>query len=376
MVILLDEISWMGSQDINFPSHLKNAWDLHFSDHTNLILILCGSVSTWIQQNILKASQFVGRISADFTLQELPLKTVSEFWGKWDSKVTNFEKLKLISVLGLIPKYLEEINYSLSAEENINQLCFQPEGFLNTEFDKIFTDIFEKKTKTYKKIAQCLINQNLTASEIAKKLKIELSSSFLEYLENLEISGFISRDYSFSLSKEKSKNSIFRIKDNYLRFALKYIEPSKIKTKYFVPRIRSLEHLPQWSTIAGLQFENMVLNHLDEVLERMNIPISQVLTASSYRQSEKTRNHGACQIDLMIQTRDQTAYICEIKLRNEITRKVISEVERKINILEKKRNWSLRPVLIYGGKINTNDQSEIENYFSKLISVEDLLRSR
>lgn len=151
VVILFDEISWMGSQDINFPSHLKNAWDLHFSDHTNLILILCGSVSTWIQQNILKASQFVERISADFTLQELPLKTVSEFWGKWDSKVANFEKLKLISVLGLVPKYLEEINYSLSAEENINQLCFQPEGFLNTEFDKIFTDIFEKKQKLIKK---------------------------------------------------------------------------------------------------------------------------------------------------------------------------------------------------------------------------------
>lgn len=72
----------------------------------------------------------------------------------------------------------------------------------------------------------------------------------------------------------------------------------------------------------------MVLNHLDEVLERMNISISQVLTASSYRQSEKTRNHGACQTDLMIQTRDQTAYICEIKLSNEMTRKVIFQINK------------------------------------------------
>ena len=63
IVIVLDEISWMGSEDPNFLGHLKNAWDLYFSTNPNLILILCGSVSSWIEANILSNTGFLGRVS-------------------------------------------------------------------------------------------------------------------------------------------------------------------------------------------------------------------------------------------------------------------------------------------------------------------------
>ena len=40
VVIVLDEISWMGSEDPDFLGQLKTAWDLHFSENPDLILIL------------------------------------------------------------------------------------------------------------------------------------------------------------------------------------------------------------------------------------------------------------------------------------------------------------------------------------------------
>ena len=47
-IIVLDEISWIGTKDPDFLGKLKNAWDMHFKKNPKLILIICGSASTWI----------------------------------------------------------------------------------------------------------------------------------------------------------------------------------------------------------------------------------------------------------------------------------------------------------------------------------------
>lgn len=49
----------MGGYDRTFPVKLKMAWDNLFKEHTDLIVSVCGSVSTWIHKNILKSKGFV-----------------------------------------------------------------------------------------------------------------------------------------------------------------------------------------------------------------------------------------------------------------------------------------------------------------------------
>ena len=108
VVILLDEISWMGSQDPTFLGKLKNAWDLEFQKNPNLILVLCGSVSTWIDQNIISSTAFFGRISLFITLDELPLHTCYELLKKQGCRVSSYEAFKLLSVSGGIPWYISQ----------------------------------------------------------------------------------------------------------------------------------------------------------------------------------------------------------------------------------------------------------------------------
>ena len=60
VVLLLDEISWMAAGDADFAGHLKTAWDTHFSKRQRLVVVLCGSVSSWIEHNILNNTGFVG----------------------------------------------------------------------------------------------------------------------------------------------------------------------------------------------------------------------------------------------------------------------------------------------------------------------------
>ena len=42
IVLVFDEISWIGSKDPTFLGYLKEAWDRHFSKNPELIFIVCG----------------------------------------------------------------------------------------------------------------------------------------------------------------------------------------------------------------------------------------------------------------------------------------------------------------------------------------------
>ena len=46
IIVLLEEISWMGKYDPGFAGELKYAWDNWFSQHPKVIVFLCGSVSS------------------------------------------------------------------------------------------------------------------------------------------------------------------------------------------------------------------------------------------------------------------------------------------------------------------------------------------
>ena len=115
VLLLLDEISWMGSEDPAFLGKIKNFWDCYLKKNSQLIFIICGSASAWIEKNILTNTGFVGRISYRLTLEELSLAECRNFWPK---HISAYEKFKLLSITGGIPKYLEEIDFKLSAEEN------------------------------------------------------------------------------------------------------------------------------------------------------------------------------------------------------------------------------------------------------------------
>ena len=52
------------------------------------------------------------------------------------------EKFDILSVVGGVPKYLEEIRPSLTADENIRRMCFLKQGLLFREFDETFSDVF------------------------------------------------------------------------------------------------------------------------------------------------------------------------------------------------------------------------------------------
>lgn len=285
----------------------------------------------------------MGRVSLTIRLEELPLYDANQFWE--NRSISSYEKFKVLGVTGGIPRYLEEIRPELTAEENIKKMCFSKGGILVEEFDKIFHDIFEKKADSYKKIVQTLTLGRLEIKEICEKLNIEPSGTISKELQTLMLSGFIARDYVWNNGEKKAKLSKYRLKDNYLRFYLKYIEPKKDLINKGLYDQLHLEELNQWDTIMGLQFENLVHNNLRSIQQILNISSSSMLSASSYFQ-KKTLRKESCQIDLLIQNK-HTLYVCEINFRKAIPFSIIEEVSEKIRKLKVEKMLSVRPVLIY-----------------------------
>jgi len=369
-VVLLDEISWMSSGDKNFAGTLKIAWDTQLKRHPRLVLVLCGSVSSWIEDNILKNTGFRGRVSLVLKIEELSLYHSNQFWGNAPGKISCFEKFKLLSVTGGVPKYLEEIDKNQSAEKNILHLCFQKEGYLFREYEEIFSDTFGKRSPTYKKIIEKLADGHQAVKDIASYLGWKQGGTINHYLEDLEKSGFISSYTSKKPGKKgTSKNMRFRLCDNYLRFYLKYIYPQKPAINSRHIEHLELDTLPGWDTIMGLQFENLILNNYKLVCSILGINLSSIMGAGPYYQ-KTTKSKPGYQIDLLIETR-YTIYICEIKFRKLIDKQVIQDVQKKMINLNCPKHLSIRPVLIYVGELDKAILAE--DFFAHLIAFDQLL---
>jgi len=372
VLILLDEISWLATDDVTFHGKLKTAWDVYFKQNANLILVICGSVSTWIEKNILSGTGFVGRISYTMNLEELPLSDCNKFWDKTSGFVAPFEKIKVLSITAGVPRYLEEINTNISAEDNIRNIMFKKGGFLFAEFEQIFHDIFSKRSRIYKNLLENILYKKYTHDEIYNLLDVEKGGLISEYLSDLEAAGFVKRDFTWNINTGKSsKLSHYRISDNYVRFYLKYVEPNKDLIERGVFSDRTLASLPGWQVIMGLQFENLVLANRHSIWEILNIQQDEVIYDNPFFQTTTVRRKG-CQIDYLIQTRFDTLYICEIKFsKHPIGIDVIEEVKQKIASIALPRRMSYRPVLIHVNGV-TEDLLD-ERYFAKIINFGDLL---
>lgn len=372
IVILLDEISWMGKYDPNFLGKLKNAWDMDFKQNPNLVLILCGSVSSWIERKLLKHEGFYGRISIKLRLQEQPLSDCNKYWGENSGYIANYEKLKVLSVTGGIPKYLEEVNPTLPAEENIKNLCFTPSGLLFNDYNYIFSSMLERDSEVYHKIIQVLCQHNLLRNEILDKLDKQSGGLLTSYIDELEVSGFIARDFTWNLrTGDFSKISQYRLSDNYIRFYTKYILPATYRIKRNQFSLSSLSALPGWSSIMGLQVENLILNNRQSILSLMGVYPDEVICDGPFFQRKTTKAQG-CQIDYLVQTKLGVLYLCEIKFtRSAITTKIIDEVKEKINRIAKPKNMSVVPILLHIGSVQ--DDVLDSQFFGKVIDISKVL---
>ena len=131
----------------------------------------------------------------------------------------------------------------------------------------------------------------------------------------------------------------------------------------------SLGQLNGWDSILGLQFENLILNHVNDLFPHLGLERSLVLSAAPYVQKATRRNEG-CQIDLLIRT-ERMLMVVEIMRRREIRHEIVDEVAEKVRRLRYDRCLSVRTALVYAGRLAASIPAD--RYFDFIVPAEALL---
>jgi AAA+ ATPase superfamily predicted ATPase len=270
------------------------------------------------------------------------------------NKRSKEEILKYLMVFGGVPKYLEMIDLNRSFNQNMNKLCFSPQGPMVRE------------VQTYKKIVSLLKTGIYSLEEISKLLKLSSGGGLKLYLENLERAEII-RSYIPLGKGIRSKLKKYSLADEYLHFYFKYIEPNLLMLSEGLSE-RLFETLTgdsfhQW---LGFAFERFCFKHAGILAGRMGFK-DQVLLVSPYF----ARSDRKFQIDLLYLRADHVITVCEIKhLKEPVGKGIIPEMERRCGLLEIPRGYSIEKVLVslYG----PDDALRESGYFNHYITMEDI----
>jgi len=232
--------------------------------------------------------------------------------------------------------------------------------------------LFGGKQTIYRDICAVLAQGPADAQTICQRVGLVGGGDDYKRLNHLVLSGFISKDYSWNFqSGNIAKIAWYRLSDNYCRFYLKYISTNQEKIANDEYHDIALTALPNWSSIVGLQVENLVLHNRQLIKQALGLTQQEIIADNPYIQ-RSTKTKKGCQIDYLIQTRFNTLYICEIKYsRDLISTSVINEVQQKIDALGVKRNFSIRPVLIHCNQVS--ELVEESGFFAHIINFVDFL---
>jgi hypothetical protein len=368
-IILFDEVSWMAADDPTFIPKFKDWWD---RQTIRIIVVLCGSVSTWIEDNILNSTALFGRIALTMTLEPLSVSSSASLIRATGFQGSDYDICQLLNVFGGVPWYLERASSGQTAENIIKQLCFVKDGLLVLEFDRIFHDLFNGKGSVYKKILGSLKDGMKTLSAVREAIDFAHSGTLSQLMEHLIVAGFVTKQKLWSFkTQEKLKQSLYRISDPYMRFYLKVIEPLRDKIDSGAFNDVDVSNIPGFNIHMGLQLEYLLLQDRPLLLKSVGISPLAVECAGPYRQS-KTLEKPGCQIDYLVQTDTNSLFVYEFKFqRRELGPEVVDKMKNKISALKIPKGYSCIPVLFHIGGVAAS--VELDGYFYRIVDIGDFL---
>lgn len=325
-VVFIDEVPWMDTARSDFKSAFDFFWNSWGSTQENLLLIVCGSATSWIINNILNdKGGFHNRITRQIHINPFSLGECKLFYNDNGIILNRDQMIESYMIFGGIPYYLNLIDSRLSLTQNVDNLIFDERGDLHYEYDQLFKSLFKKPDNHIKIIETIAGNKRgLQRIDLVEKSGVSDGEGLTKALRELEQCGFIRQYKNITTSKN---GSFYRVIDPFVLFCL-YFRNGKIKT--WQSFIKSSDYYA-W---RGNAFETVCLEHIPQIKEALGIS---GVESTEYSWKSKKKKGGA-QIDLLIDRRDGVINLCEMKCtdnaykvdadyRKNLTNKVTSFIE-------------------------------------------------
>lgn len=324
-VLFFDELPWIAGKRSGFIEALAHWWN-NWASQQNILLVVCGSAAAWMIDHVVNAKGGLhNRITKLITLEPFSLSETKEFLLSKDIKMSDYQIVQLYMVLGGIPHYLEQIKKGKSATQNIQEICFNRDGILRTEFDSLYSALFDNATNHIEVIrALASKSKGLDRQEILAKTKITDGGWFSRLLSELEASGFIT---SLQPLENKKKDKLFRLTDEFTLFYLAFMEGKRNTTDNYWTRMSQTQEYKIW---CGYAFENLCAKHITELKNALEIGGIQS-EVSSFLHRKNDKYHKGFQIDLLIDRRDDVLSLCEMKFYSDEFR-MTADYAKKIHV--------------------------------------------
>lgn len=366
MVVFIDELPWLDTKKSEFIKAFEGFWNNFGCAKDNLMLIICGSATSWFQNNLINNhGGLYGRVTYEIKLAPFTLHECEEFLCSNNVKFSRYDIIQCYMIFGGIPYYLNYINPSYSLAQNIDELFFKKNALFSLEFDRLFASVFTSPDKI-KDIVKLLYKNSIgfTKNEILEKLKMKDGGTFSKYLNSLIVSDFVIEYIPFGFKKTEKH---YKLVDPFCLFYLTFLnDRTKLNEKYWSQNVTS-QSLSSW---RGYAFENVCFNHIEQI--KFALGISSVITQSS---AFYNKDDGY-QIDLIISRNDNVINMCELKfystkykVNKDYYLKIMERTNLLIEKISKKKVVQNTLITTYG-----LDSNEYSNVFNNVITADELFK--
>lgn len=364
-VIFIDELPWLDTAKSGFIAALENFWNSWAVLRNDIKLIVCGSATSWMINNLIRSRGGLhNRLTHHLVLEPFTLKECEAYFKAYGFSYSRRQIAECYMAMGGIPYYMSMMDRSMSLAQNIDQLFFAPNAPLKDEFNDLYRALFKNAAPHIDVVtALSTKSRGLTRQEILDATGITDNGAFSVVLDELEQCGFIRLYEPFGntrMAGEKRQKSatIYQLTDFYTLFYFNFVKNNRYQDEHFWTT--SL-HSPMHNTWCGLSFERLCLSHIRQIKHSLGIAGVQTL-ACSWR-------NATAQIDLLIDRKDDTVNICEMKYAKdefEITKDYEAKLQNKLTLFAEetgtRKSLILTMVTTHGVKQNAHSgivQSEV-----------------
>jgi len=304
-VVFIDELPWMDTPKSGFVSALENFWNGWASARKDVLLIVCGSATSWMIDKVLKNKGGLhDRVTEEIALAPFTLRECEEYAQSRGLGYSRQMVVEAYMVLGGVPFYWRMLRRGMSPAQDFDELFFAPNGRMRREFDELYASLFKRK-EPYVKIVKALGTRpsGLTRDEIIEASGLADGGRFGRHLEELEQCGFIR---SYRALGAKTKGMTYQLVDNYTLFYLGVVTCGEDNGKRWTDRLET----PEYYSWSGRAFERVCLQHVQAIKHALEIG---GVRTSEYAWRGMTTAGKSVQVDLLIDRNDGIIDICEMK---------------------------------------------------------------
>jgi uncharacterized protein len=377
IVLFFDELPWMATKNSRLLSALDYYWNQHWSNNSNIKLIICGSSSSWIIRKIIKNKGGLhNRITERMVLEPFNLRDTQQFLEQSGVKLNREQILLIYMAMGGVPYYLSKVKRGLSAAQVIESLAFTKQAFLLEEFEHLFPALFDDG-EIYMEIVKQIgrYREGIGQRKLLEKLgKTLLGGGGIKKLRELEEAGFIE---SFKPLLHRKKGIYYRLLDEYLIFYLQWINPIRdtLQNQSLEPgNWQSIQNTPAWYSWSGYAFEAICYKHLTQIRQKLRIAPNAIAGSWRFSPRKNPEKYGA-QIDLLFDRKDQAMTICEIKYSIApyiLTKEDVAALNRKVEVFRSRTRIKKQIFLVMVAVAGIKNNYYADDILSGIVTLDDL----